>query len=527
MPIRWKITILSFGVVMFSILVVVIIYIGNSIESKREQLSEHAMITGRTVANLPDVIENINSSEGWEVINPIVKKIRTVNNADYIVVLNMNRIRFSHPNDKMLGTLSSGKDEGPAFAEHSYISTAKGELGTATRAFVPIMNQDLEQVGVVIVGNILPSPMEILIDLTDEILLILFLTLVFGIMGSWLLARHIKEQTYQLEPFEIGRLLVERTAIFQAMNDGIIAIDRKDQIIIFNEKAKKILGKEGNLIGEKASSLIPQLKLLHSIQKGEEIYQEEIRVADKMILSSRVPIFVENEIVGGVVVFQDRTEVTKMAEELTGVRAFVDALRVQNHEHMNKLHTIAGLIQLDQKEKALDFVFKMSERQEELTRFLSEKMKDYNIAGLLLSKISRGKELGIKVTVDRQSQLKQYPFLLDQHDFVLLIGNLIENAFDSFQNFDREEKHVTILIDQSDKQCQVIVQDNGIGMNVDQQEKMFEKGFTTKEDKGTGIGLYLVKKVIEKGMGTVKVTSERGEGTRFMIMFPMKPERWK
>lgn len=39
-----------------------------------------------------------------------------------------------------------------------------------------------------------------------------------------------------------------------------------------------------------------------------------------------------------------------MAEELTGVKNFVEALRVQNHEHMNKLHTIAGLIQLGKSE---------------------------------------------------------------------------------------------------------------------------------------------------------------------------------
>ena len=115
------------------------------------------------------------------------------------------------------------------------------------------------------------------------------------------------------------------------------------------------------------------------LTSGETIYHEEMRIGDKLIMSSRVPILVEGQIVGAVAVFQDRTEVTKLAEELTGVKAFVDALRVQNHEHLNKLHTIAGLIQLDNKEKALNFVFDVSEKQEELSKFLVNKMKDYSV----------------------------------------------------------------------------------------------------------------------------------------------------
>ncbi|MBB6453525.1 two-component system sensor histidine kinase DctS [Salirhabdus euzebyi] len=524
MPIRWKITILSSGVVLFSILVIMIIYIGNTIESKKEELSDHAMITGRTVANLPGIIQNISLSEGWNTINPIVERIRTVNNANYIVVLNMNRIRFSHPNDKMLGTISSGRDEGPAFAEHSYVTTAKGELGKVVRAFVPIMDEKHEQIGVVIVGNVLPSPTDILLDTKEEIFLILFLTIVFGIIGSWLLAHHIKEQTYQLEPHEIVQLLVERTAIFQAMNEGIIAVDRDNKIIIFNEKAKKILGVEGNIIGIDANTIVKEIELSFVIEKGREVYNEEIRIGDKLIMSSRVPILVDQEVIGAVVVFQDRTEVTQMAEELTGVKAFVDALRVQNHEHMNKLHTIAGLIQLNQNKKALNFVFETTERQEELLKFLGKGMRDYSIAGLLISKISRGRELGIEVSIDEYSQLKQYPMLLDQHDFVLLLGNLIENAFDSFDQVEREEKWIDILIEQNNTYCKVIVEDNGIGLKEDEKKRIFEKGFTTKGEKGSGIGLYLVNKVIEKGMGEVEVISYYGEGTSFIITFPMTHE---
>ncbi|MFG6118783.1 ATP-binding protein [Thalassobacillus sp. B23F22_16] len=521
MPIRWKITILSFGVVLFSILIGGIIVIGNTIESKEDALGEHAMITGRTVANLPDIKEYLTEPAGWTKINPIVERIRTVNDADYIVILNMNRIRYSHPVADQLGTVSSGKDEGPAFAEHSYTAKAQGEMGTAIRAFVPIMSEDHEQIGVAIVGNILPSVGEILNDIKKEILFVLFLTALFGVIGSWLLARHLKDQTFRLEPYEIVQLLVERTATFQAMNEGIVAIDKDGSISILNDKAKQILDIKGDWIGEPIQSVVRETKLLKVLQEGAPVYHEEMRVGDKLIMSTRVPIRVENEIVGAVAVFQDRTEATKLAEELTGVKAFVDALRVQNHEHLNKLHTIAGLIQLDKKEQALEFVFDASEKQEELSRFLITNMKDYSISGLLLSKVSRGKEIGIEVSIDETSELKSYPPLLDKHDFVLILGNLIENAFHSFHGIKRAQKWVDISIKQDDTICAIAVEDNGKGIPKEKKNHIFEKGYTTKGEGGSGYGLYLVHKTVEKGQGEIEVISQPGEGTSVLLTFPM------
>lgn len=59
-----------------------------------------------------------------------------INEADYIVVMDMNHIRYTHPVSTSIGKKSEGADEEAAFAEHIYFSEAKGELGTAVRAFI-------------------------------------------------------------------------------------------------------------------------------------------------------------------------------------------------------------------------------------------------------------------------------------------------------------------------------------------------------------------------------------------------------
>lgn len=521
MPIQLKITILSFGVVLFSILMGGLIIISKLENIKEDELRKRTMITARTVAQLPEIHRNIKLPYGWEKINPVVERIRIINNADYIVVLNKDRIRYSHPVRSLIGSVSQGEDEGAAFAEHSYTSLAKGEVGIAVRAFVPILNEHRDQIGVVIVGNILPSFFDLLKDILDEISLIFFFTLLFGIVGSYFLARHIKDQMFHLEPHEIVQMLVERTATFNAMHEGVIAIAKNLSVTIFNEKAKQMLGIKGDVIGKKITDVLPDTRLPEVIKKEKAVYNQEIQIRQTNIMSNRVPIRVNDQIVGAVAIFQDITKVKKMAEELTGVKAFVEALRVQNHEHMNKLHTIAGLIQLGNQEKALKYVFQVSEEHEALTRFLSKNIRNESIAGLLISKVSRGKELGVHVEIDKQSRLDNFPKLLDHHDFVVIIGNLIENAFTALASTTVTDKHVFISIDQNDEMCEILIEDNGIGIPEHIQEFIFDKGFTTKRSMNHGIGLYLIKQIVEKASGNIKVISKEGEGTSIIVTIPM------
>ncbi|MYL36285.1 ATP-binding protein [Halobacillus litoralis] len=521
MPIRWKITILSFGMVLFSLMIGGILIVGHTVETKEEELGERALLTGQTIANLPEVRNNLQEPRGWKNIQPVVEQMRTVYQSNYIVVLNMNRIRYSHPVEDQLGSLSSGRDEGPAFAEHSYTSKAKGESGTAVRGFVPVMDENHEQIGVVVVGEILPSVGEIIWAMKNEIGIVLLLTSLFGIAGSWLLARHLKEQMFALEPHEIVQLYEERTAAFEAMNEGIVTVDASGKVTLMNQKARILLHFTGLSKGKSLHNLTPGLKLDHVLTVGEPVFNREIRAGMKLLLFTSIPIKVEGRYAGAVLIFQDRTEVTRLAEELTGVKAFVDALRVQNHEHRNKLHTIAGMIQLEQNEEALQYVFDISEKQEKLSRSLLAAFQDYSIAGLLLSKIARGKELGIDVSVEEDSGLPVFPPLWDHHDMVLILGNLIENAFHAFEGIQQDEKTIRVAVLQDEETCSIIVEDNGIGMSPSISRQMYTKGFSTKGDHGSGIGLYLIKNLVDQAMGKITVKSTEGEGTTMIIDLPL------
>ncbi|QQP15028.1 sensor histidine kinase [Lysinibacillus agricola] len=499
--------------------------LGFVMNEQKDKLGNQALLVAKTVSQLPELktyITNNNFNEATKHINPVVEEIRDINGAQYIVVLDMQRRKYSHPNTEEIGQVSQSGDLNAAFAEHYYTSIAHGEHGDMVRAFVPIMNNEGKQIGVVVVGYSVLTVAELLQSIQTELMMTILLSIFFSAWGAHTLGLHMKKQMFGLEPHEIAKMYVERTETFNAMHEGIIAIDNELTITIFNEKACEILcvrKQPSTLIGKKIMDVLPDTRLPEILELDKPIFNRELYINDHSIMSNRIPIQVNGKTVGAVAMFKDRTEVKKLAEELTGVKAFVQALRVQTHEHKNKLHTIAGLLQLGHHEQALSYLTQVKEEHDEITNFLNERIKNENISGLLLSKISYAKEQGIRLEIDRESRLTAFPNNLDHHDFVILFGNLIENAFDALRDVQMEEKIIHVSVDEDEDVLAILVTDNGIGMTDEVKAHIFDNGYSTKEKKGRGFGLYLIKEIVQKGQGEIEVISEPKKGTSFLITF--------
>ena len=99
------------------------------------------------------------------------------------------------------------------------------------------------------------------------------------------------------------------------------------------------------------------------------------------------------------------------------------------------------------------------------------------------------------VEIDEESHFKRFSKHLDYHDFVVIFGNLIENAFDAFEGVKREDKRVSISVDEHDNMLAILVSDNGCGMSEEVQVHIFENGFSTKDKESRGIGLHLIYEI--------------------------------
>ena len=115
-------------------------------------------------------------------------------------------------------------------------------------------------------------------------------------------------------------------------------------------------------------------------------------------------------------------------------------------------------------------------------------------------------------------------FHSDKSKINILLSNLISNAI-RYQNPKTTNPMVDIKINISDSETGITVRDNGIGISKENQKKIFEKFYRVSDNtQGTGLGLYLVKEIVEKLEGKIEIESEVGKGTAFIVRFPNKIE---
>jgi signal transduction histidine kinase len=102
-----------------------------------------------------------------------------------------------------------------------------------------------------------------------------------------------------------------------------------------------------------------------------------------------------------------------------------------------------------------------------------------------------------------------------------VIENLVGNAIDSLESRPGSVTISTALVSEvADRpKVRIMVDDTGIGMNEEQQEKIFKDFYTTKED-GTGLGLSIVRRLVMDLDGSIHVESEQGKGSRFVVELP-------
>ncbi len=509
---RLKMFIFSFIIVIFSIATSGAIMIHNLAGALEKEFGAHALAIARTVSQLTDVQNNVGKPSGFEIIQPIAERIRLSTDVDYIVIIDMNRIRYSHPSESKLGTVFEGGDEIEAFSQHEYISKAHGVLGYSIRAFAPIMNEEgTKQVGVITVGLLAPKWYNLLGEYQFDILMSLFSGLAIGLGGSILVANHLKRQTFNLEPFEIARLLEERSGIIQAMDIGILATDESGNVSFINRLARQYTHFFGQKITRK--TLFKGTWLAEDTLQQHEVYRP-LLLFEQMYLVRTFPIRIMEQNAGYLIMLTDRKEANMLAEELTGIKILVDSLRAQQHEYMNRLHSIAGLIQLERNDDALSLIIDEITVEEEIIQSLHDKIHDYSIQGLLLGKFSRAKELGVELTIDEDSNLIDFKSGFSSGDIVTIIGNLLDNAMEACFECVHKDVHLTII--GNNHHLFIEVQDSGKGID-GMPQRIFDYGFSTKQKEGHGIGLALVKQLVESNNRVIQVESTVDIGTIITI----------
>ena len=521
---QMTITLLVCSVVVLSLLVTDLLLTGEIKNTTQKNQEEKARNIARITAHAPVVIEALTGFRDEGDIQKYTNEMIKITKVEFVVVMDMKGIRKSHPNPDRIGQRFVGGDEGPVLHGHEQISTAKGTLGYSLRAFTPIYSNAGQQIGAVAVGISLDKVNQAIITSESIIYVAVIFGILTGVIGAIILARKIKRSLFNLEPYEIAKLLEERSAMLQSTKEGILAVDQDSRITLINNEGQRLFEESGiknNPVGHKVEEYIPNLHFKNILETGHPIINQEIDLAGITLLSNLLPISVGEEIVGAITTFRDKTEINQLAEELTGVKLYAEALRAQSHEFMNKLHVILGLVHLRRYEKLADFINQISDHIENEVGYIISKIKDPALAGFILGKMSYARELGAELSFTGEGVLPE-PFSPEMtHEIITILGNLIDNALEALT--EQDNKKLTVHFEYDETNLLMEVADNGPGIKNEIVEEIFTKGFSTKGNN-RGIGLFLIKRSLEKLHGDIELFTEPGEETRFILTIPYQIE---
>jgi two-component system CitB family sensor kinase len=483
----------------------------------KQESGERVLGIAHTVALMPTVRAAFGSPDPPAIIQPLAESVRQAAGLSFVVVANGDLIRYSHPNPDLIGKslqdppLPSGaipEDDARALRGEAFFVEEDGSLGRSIRAKVPIYADDGSVIGEVSVGVGVERIQDVLASHLPEVAGASALALLLGTGISFLVARHIKGQMLGLEPAEIASLFEQREAMLQGIREGVLAVDRAGLITVVNDEARRLLTIPQGVEGWPIQEVIPESGLPKVLRSGTGEADQSTHLNGRAIVVSRVPVRIRGRLVGAIATFRDQTELEELAGELQGARTSADTLRAQAHEFANKLHTIAGMLELGWHEQAVAYIANTTRQQQEWIDELPRRIADPALAGLLIGKASVASERGITFSLSPDSQLEAHDGLGDV--LATIVGNLVENAFDAMDGQPRRE--VTLHIRDRAGDIHLEVHDSGPGVPPTLANRIFETGYSTKSASGgqRGIGLALVKRLVMEHAGEVSVRNDGG-----------------
>jgi PAS domain S-box-containing protein len=370
----------------------------------------------------------------------------------------------------------------------------------------------------------------------------------------------VQEKTNQLaeriHESEAGHARDE--AILSGIGEGLVALDDKSQVVMVNDKAAEIFGlKRQDLYGKPLAKVLDTLRnALDQVMEpaarpeaqaqstkqpvsGQYIYHRYQTDGTTLTLSiAATPVYNSGQFIGVVLMVRDMTkekEIDRMKTEF---------ISLASHQLRTPLSAIKWSSQMMSSD-----VSALSDEQRELARNIgdsTERMIQLVNSLLNISRIESGRIIidpkptdvramvtqlvhdlqpeidakyqQITVTIDEQLPLINLDPNLMRQVYLNLLTNAMKYSF--------KEGKIALTITQKGDQLVSEITDNGMGIPANQQEKVFQKFFRADnasrlETDGSGLGLYLVKAIVDSSEGTITFTSEENKGTTFRVTLPM------
>lgn len=521
MTLSGRVFLLQLAVISAVLIAVAFVSILQSRSEFHDVQGQRMLASAESFASTPLVASQIGTPQASLVLAPDIEKTRSLSNASVVALTDARGMVIASSDPTAVGTytdfVASQALNGRAWAGDM---SSSGQQSIV--ANVPVLRDDGSVIGLIVVAEEYPPIGTELEAAVPDLLFFLGIGAGLGVLGSWVLSRLVRRGTRGLEPHEIAELADHREALLFSIREGVIGVGADGRVTVLNKSAMQLL----NLPEASAGARIADLPLDDHIRGAllETANDAETVAATgaRILVLNRRAVVSRGRYMGTVTTLRDRTELAELQSQLAMNQSITETMRAQTHEFFNHLHTVSGLVQLEEFDEVRRFIGILTRRSAEINNTISQRIKDPTVAALLVAKTSLARESGITLQLAEDSALGLIDYTLAA-DVITVLGNLIDNAVDATAGL----SDIVILVGLQDNGTVITLSvfDPGPGVPEDLEQRIFNRGFTTKPagQIGRGVGLALVRLVCSQRGGQVAVRTDGG--ARFEVTLPYSPAR--
>jgi len=456
------------------------------------------------------------------MLSDLMKNYNPPPDINYVSITNDEQIRIYH---------SAGRGIGKSLIDANLDSILRGDIVTLVsvgienklliKARVPVIFNG-DYVGIVSVGMNYEKAMGKLSQRFE--ITILFSIIIFGALTLFIqrFTYYISRKMQHQSPQQIEMALELRLGILNTVFEGVVAVDSNNEILVINDSALKdlhILDSREQVHNTHIKAYFYPIDFFHSAN-NDEVTDQTVSCNGETLVANRRFMFNElGEKTGAVISFRLRREKEELEQTINAVINDKENLRAIIHEFNNQMSVVYGLLQMNQHDKAMDFIQSEHRSKQSDIYSVSNAFRIPTLVALILSKMSRAKELGVTLNIDPLSSIQTDDLPISENKLTCIVGNLINNAFEAIIRAESRERLVRLHILQGNDLI-IEVEDSGDGIKEDDFDKIFQRKYTQKSEPNHGIGLSLIDNIVDEVNGTIIVDESELGGALFSIYIP-------
>ncbi|MFD5554258.1 SpoIIE family protein phosphatase [Streptomyces sp. NPDC127068] len=316
----------------FQLVVVVLLTVGAIflllLMARRESVQEagsRSLALAEGFADAPGTAAAIESSNPTAVLQPRAAKARRGADVDFVVVLDRQGIRLTHPLPDRIGKPSSTR-LAPLLAGKTVMEERRGSLGPQVRAYVPVRRADGTVVGAVGAGVTIARVNSAAADRLPVVLTAAGAAVLLTTGAAALLSRRLMRQTHGLGPAEITRMYEHHDAVLHSVREGVVIVEQDGRLLLANDEARRLLALPVDAEGRAVGELDLPGAVADLLASGREATDEVHRVQGRTLAVSQRPTQVAAGPAGRVATVRDTTELLAVSDRADAAQRRLEVL---------------------------------------------------------------------------------------------------------------------------------------------------------------------------------------------------------